>query len=1520
MPYFVDDNNNKFELGTKITGDLKLHYIENPIDYSITYHLDGGINGDNPVSYNITDEPIYLNDASKEGYLFKGWFEDPNFNYDSLVTTIDPSQTLKSYQLYASFEWIKINPIVEFEPLALVYNGESQELVMANVEGGTITYSLDGVNYSANVPTGTNAGTYKVYYKIKGDSQHLNTEGNIEVTISKAVYDMSKISLVDKTVTYNGNEQGIEINGVLPSGVTVAYSGLGTNVGTYTIAATFTGDALNYEAIPDMSATLTIQKANLEYTLPKGKNLVFNDANQELVIPGSISLGTILYSLDDENYSKEIPAGKNVGNYVVYYKYDINNENYNDIPSGYVQSFISKGEVVYTLPTPKELTYNGLAQELIRAGSINAGSIEYSLDGSVYSENIPTATNAGSYIVYYRFAYDKTNYNQVEDGNVVTVITKANPTLVAPTAKELTYTGSALALIHAGSVNAGTLVYSLDGENYKEELPQATNAGSYTVYYKVNGNDNYNDIVFETLEVTIAKATHDMSQITMTDSTVTYDGLAHGIEITGVLPTGVIVEYSGLGTNAGTYTIVATFTGDALNYEAISNMSATLTIEKANPTLVAPTAKTLTYTGSQLLLIHAGSTNAEAIEYSLDDTNYSIDVPTAINAGEYTVYYRVVGGQNYKDIAASSITVTINKANVSKVNPKLRNLIYTGEELELAIAGSISVGSVEYSLDGIVYSENIPTATNAGSYIVYYRFVYDKTNYNQVEDGNFTTIIAKANPTLVAPTAKELTYTGSLLELIYAGSVNAGTLVYSLDGENYKEELPQATNAGSYTVYYKVNGNDNYNDIAAKTFKVTIAKATYDMSLIEMADKEVVYNGTEQGITITGELPEGVTVSYSGLGINVGTYTIVATFTGDALNYEAISNMSATLTIKKASLTGVTVNGYTGTIDGNSHNIVLNKNAIAVDGSEVVWQFSQDGIHYVSEISVSNVKESGTYYYKATAINHEDATGTFVVVISEKIATTIEVTNLDSLSKTYDGNEIQDPIIHTNSNGEITITYSVDGINYVSDKPVDANIYKIKVEIAETAQYTLASQEFTITISKKELTITGIVVSDKPYDSTTNATVSNYGELVGVIGSDEVEMNIANTTANFASKDAANNILVTITGYELTGVDKNNYSLVDTWTGNANISKADLAYTIPVAKELTYTGSLQVLVNAGSVSAGRIEYSLDNVTYSEALPQGMNAGSYTVYYRYVIDETNYNTISRGSVEVQVAKATPTYTTPTAKTGLVYNSSSQALVNAGSVSAGQIEYSLDDVTYTETLPQGMNAGSYTVYYRYVIDETNYNTISSGSVDVQVAKATYDMSGVSFTDASKTYTGSAQSIVITGELPEGVTALYTGSGINVGLYEIEVSFTGDATNYEAIPNMSATLTITKASLTFTNPTAKTGLVYNSSSQALVNAGSISAGSIEYSTNGINYTNEIPAMINAGTYTVYYRYEVDSVNYDTTGLSDSNIKVTIAKATYDMSGVSFTDASKTYTGSAQGILITGELPEGVSVEYSG
>lgn len=60
-------------------GDIELYAIYELIDYNINYHLDGGINTYNPVTYNIEDETITLNAPVKEGYSFDGWYKDDEF-------------------------------------------------------------------------------------------------------------------------------------------------------------------------------------------------------------------------------------------------------------------------------------------------------------------------------------------------------------------------------------------------------------------------------------------------------------------------------------------------------------------------------------------------------------------------------------------------------------------------------------------------------------------------------------------------------------------------------------------------------------------------------------------------------------------------------------------------------------------------------------------------------------------------------------------------------------------------------------------------------------------------------------------------------------------------------------------------------------------------------------------------------------------------------------------------------------------------------------------------------------------------------------------------------------------------------------------------------------------------------------------------------------------------------------------------------------------------------------------------
>ncbi len=86
---------------------------------------------------------------------------------------------------------------------------------------------------------------------------------------------------------------------------------------------------------------------------------------------------------------------------------------------------------------------------------------------------------------------------------------KVDPTYTAPVGKTgLTYTGSAQALIEAGTTNGGVMQYKLgDDGTYSTAIPTATAADAYTVYYRIVGDDSYNDVAEQPLFVEIARTT-----------------------------------------------------------------------------------------------------------------------------------------------------------------------------------------------------------------------------------------------------------------------------------------------------------------------------------------------------------------------------------------------------------------------------------------------------------------------------------------------------------------------------------------------------------------------------------------------------------------------------------------------------------------------------------------------------------------------------------------------------------------------------------------------------------------------------------------------------------------------------------------------------------------------------------------------------------------------------------------------------------------------------------------------------
>lgn len=164
---------------------------------------------------------------------------------------------------------------------------------------------------------------------------------------------------------------------------------------------------------------------------------------------------------------------------------------------------------VTTAPSPNTLTYSGEAQALVTAGLANNGTMVYSLvENEEYTTDIPTATNAGDYIVYY-YAQGADGYADSEVESVTVTIQKADAIIVkAPVANVLTYNGTYQELIIPGEATGGVMMYNHLNKfdrGFSAAIPTG-NMGYYDVWYYVKGDDNHNNSEKFKVGVTIEKA------------------------------------------------------------------------------------------------------------------------------------------------------------------------------------------------------------------------------------------------------------------------------------------------------------------------------------------------------------------------------------------------------------------------------------------------------------------------------------------------------------------------------------------------------------------------------------------------------------------------------------------------------------------------------------------------------------------------------------------------------------------------------------------------------------------------------------------------------------------------------------------------------------------------------------------------------------------------------------------------------------------------------------------------------
>ena len=370
-------------------------------------------------------------------------------------------------------------------------------------------------------------------------------------------------------------------------------------------------------------------------------------------------------------------------------------------------------------------------------------------DGT-FVETVPTA--AGSYFVKAKVVATA-NYDGAEKTAEFKIARAKAVLTTKPTAvPNLVYTGDSLNLITAGVVDGGTMQYKLGVDGiWSSEIPTATNAGEYTVYYKVLGDDSHSDLIDDEkqqLTVTIAKA--DVQVTAPTAKTgLKYNGESQALIVAGSA-VGATIEYK-LGdgewtinipaaTDAGEYTVIYKAVAD-VNYNVVdTEQQLTVTIAKADAQVTAPTAKTgLKYNGESQALIVAGSAVGATIEYKLGDGEWTINIPAATDAGEYTVIYKAVADVNYNVVdTEQQLTVTIAKI-ADSIDFSLDNVtVRCGDSVpELtAISASGTAVTFTYSDNGKDYYTKEQLADFAFIYgTTYYvkAAVADSTNYTGTE-------------------------------------------------------------------------------------------------------------------------------------------------------------------------------------------------------------------------------------------------------------------------------------------------------------------------------------------------------------------------------------------------------------------------------------------------------------------------------------------------------------------------------------------------------------------------------------------------------------------------------------------------------------------------------------------------------------------------------------------------------------------------------------------------------------------
>ena len=1261
-------------------------------------------------------------------------------------------------------------------------------------------------------------------YKSSSDTATFEIEkinSTIEITNAKdlsRVYDKNAIS-----VTYNSSREGT---------IKVEYTNTANNetspnapkdAGNYRVKVTLEEEE-NYKGA-EAQATFVIEKATKDISKITfvGATFDYDRTEKAIFISGELPEGVeVSY---ENNKATEPGIYEAKAHFVVVPEEEA--KNYKEIPS-LTASFEIKavtGTIKITNKEAFDKVYDGNSivdpeYETSREGNVR---IEYyagtEAEGEMLTEK---PVNAGKYVVKvvlesYEGYLETFDIAQFEITKATSTITILDKDILGKEYDKNPVSNPKYETSREGNVKFEYYV----GEEAKGQVLQSApvNAGIYTVKAILEESQNYLE-AFDTATFTITKTTYDMSNVKFEDATHTYDGTEKSIVISGTLPEGVEVSYeNNIGIDAGIYDATAIFTNpDPNNYEDIENKTAILTILQAEGNITITNADSLNkvYDGKSVIeptYDKLGDGTVRFEYYNGTETEGESLAEAPVNVGIYTVKVIAEECKNYK-AAYATATFEITKAthDMSEITFEDKEYQYDGTEKSIVINGILPEG-VEVS-----YENN--THIDVGEYIATAKFiVLDTHNYNEISDMTAKLTITKipGNITIIEKDKLGKIYDGTPVQEPICDRTGDGTVrfEYYAGTEATGEIISAPIIVGTYTVKAILEETKNYTE-AFDTATFEITKATYDMSEVKFENKTYTYDGTEKSVVITGNLPIGVEVSYeNNTGIVVGEYKAIAKFTIlDTHNYNEIPDMEAILTIEKATY--------------DMSNVKFEDATYIYDGFEKVIEITGE-LPAGVEVTYENNKGTTVGKYEAIAKftipdpdNYNQIPDMTATLSIRKLSGSIKITNKDNLGKIYDGKIIEEPTYIKVGDGNVRIEYysGPEAIEKPLDRiPINAGVYTAKVILEASENHEEAFDTATFEILKATYDMTDITFEDASYE---------------------------------------------------------------------------------------YDGTEKQVIVKGNVPKGVVVVYENNAH--------TDVGEYEAIAKFNVDERNYNTIEDKKAKLTIVQSTG-YITITNKSEFskVYDGKPVAepkyeIIGDGEVKVEYFEGNIAEGEALETIPKDI--GIYTI--RATLEETvNYK----GAIDettFEITKASYDMSEIKFEDIVYTYDGTEKEILINGELPDGVTVVYENNkGTNVGEYEATARFVlEDAHNYNEVPMMFAKMIIEKATYDMTNIKFEDAkYTYDKNEKQILISGDLPTG--------VTVVYENNAATNAGEYEAIARFVLeDTHNYNE--ISEMRAKLTIEKAVYDMSQVSFEDTAFEYDGTEKQIVIEGQVPEGVIVNY--